>query len=279
MKKLLFFDIDGTLAYPRDIPSPETVSAIRQARRNGHKVFLSTGRTVDSIPQAVAAIGFDGGIFSAGGIVMLEDAVLAQHFMSSETAQAVISLLIQKSVLYTLETDDGQFNSSHAPHVLSETNMDGVSEEMQRFTRDILFDPTTRPLSEYEGQPIFKIAYYSADPSITAQLTDGFRNIAKVVQFDNIPGLPITIGEISDPAVNKAAAMMDVCKHFGIASSDCIAFGDSMNDAEILTAAGLGVAMGNAEHSLKEIADIVCESCEENGIAKFLYKLGLAQEI
>lgn len=275
MKKILFFDIDGTLAYPRSIPTPETVSAIRQARKNGHKAFLSTGRTIDSIPPAVAKIGFDGGIFSAGGIVMLGKTVLAQHFMNSQTAQAVISLLTQKSVLYTLETADGRFNSDHAPHVLSESNMNGVSEEMQRFTTEILFDPTTRPLSEYKGQPIFKIAYYSATPSISAQLTDSLMNVAKVVQFDNIPGLPITIGEISDPAVNKAAAMLDICNHFGMTSSDCIAFGDSMNDAEILAAAGLGVAMGNAEHSLKEIADTVCESCEENGIAKFLYKLGL----
>lgn len=275
MKKLLFFDIDGTLAYPRSIPTPETVSAIRQARKNGHKAFLSTGRTIDSIPPAVAEIGFDGGIFSAGGIVMLGKTVLAQHFMNSQTAQAVISLLTQKSVLYTLETADDRFNSDHAPHVLSESNMNGVSEEMQRFTTEILFDPTTQPLSEYKGQPIFKIAYYCADPSITAQLTDGLGNIAKVVQFDNIPGLPITIGEISDPAVNKAAAMLDICNHFGMTSSDCVAFGDSMNDAEILAAAGLGVAMGNAEHKLKKIADTVCESCEENGIAKSLYKLGL----
>lgn len=52
-----------------------------------------------------------------------------------------------------------------------------------------------------------------------------------------------------------------------------------MNDAEILAAAGLGVAMGNAEHRLKEIADTVCEHCEENGIAKFLHKLGFIQEI
>ena len=94
---------------------------------------------------------------------MLEKTVLAQHFMNSQTARAVISLLIQQSVLYTLETADGRFNRDHASHVLSQANMNSVSEEMQRFTAQILFDPSTHPLSEYEGQPIFKIAYYSAD--------------------------------------------------------------------------------------------------------------------
>lgn len=275
MKKLLFFDIDGTLAYPRSIPTPETVSAIRRARRNGHKAFISTGRTVDSIPPAVAAIGFDGGIFSAGGIVVLEDTVLAQHFMSNQISQTVISLLTQKAALFTLETAEGRFNSEHGPVVLSKTDMSGVSEEMQRFTSEILLDPTTRPLSEYRGQPIFKIAYYCEDATITAQLTDELTNLAKVVQFDNIPGLPITIGEISDPSVNKASAMTDICHHFGMTHADCIAFGDSMNDAEILTAAGLGIAMGNAEPTLKELADTVCESCEDDGIAKSLHKLGL----
>lgn len=75
MKKLLFFDIDGTLVYSRSIPAPETVSAIRQAGKNSSKAFISTGRTIDSIPPDVAEIGFDSGIFSAGGIVVLEDTV------------------------------------------------------------------------------------------------------------------------------------------------------------------------------------------------------------
>ena len=85
MPKLLFFDIDGTLAYPLREPPRSATVAIREARSKGHKAFISTGRTHDSIPPAVAEIGFDGGIFSAGGIVVLGDQILTQIPLVAET--------------------------------------------------------------------------------------------------------------------------------------------------------------------------------------------------
>ena len=275
MKKLLFFDIDGTLAYPRQSPPSSAVAAIQKARCHGHKAFISTGRTWDSIPQAIADIGFDGGIYSAGGIVMLGSNILAQHYMADQTVQAVLALLKEKSVFYVLETADGRFHSENGHTVLAEADMVNVSAEMQQLTSDILLDSTARPLADYSGQPIFKIAYHSADSEITEQLTRGLDGIAKIVQFDNIPGLPITIGEISDPNVNKGHAMMDVCHHYGVTADDCIAFGDSRNDSEIILAAGLGVAMGNADAELKSIANLVCDRCENDGIAKAFHDLGL----
>lgn len=275
MKKLLFFDIDGTLAYPRQSPPISTVAAIRKARCHGHKAFISTGRTWDSIPQTIADIGFDGGIYSAGGIVMLGSNILAQHYMADQTVQAILALLKEKSVFYVLETADGRFHSENGHTVLAEADMVNVSAEMQQLTSDILLDSTARPLADYSGQPIFKIAYHSADSQITDQLARGLDGIAKIVQFDNIPGLPITIGEISDPNVNKGHAMMDVCHHYGVRADDCIAFGDSRNDSEIILAAGLGVAMGNADAELKGIANLVCDRCENDGIAKTLHDLGL----
>lgn len=275
MYKILFFDIDGTLAYPTQFPPLSTIEAIKTARTNGHKAFISTGRTWDSIPQAISDIGFDGGIYSAGGIVLLDGNILAQHHMADHTVQFILNLLKKLSVFYVLETRDGRFRSENGLEVLAEADMNDVSDAMQKLTADILTDPTTRPMSEYEGQPIFKIAYHSTDPGITDQLTTELNDIAKIVQFNNIPGLPITIGEISDPDVNKGRAMLDVCQHYGKTAADCIAFGDSMNDSEIILAAGLGVAMGNAEQALKNIANMVCDNCENDGIAKALQNLGL----
>ena len=275
MRKLLFFDIDGTLAYPMQSPPASAVAAIQEARRKGHKAFISTGRTWDSIPQTVADIGFDGGIYSAGGIVLQDGDILAQHYMADNTVEAIITALRKKVVFYVLETTEGRFRSGNGYSVLSATDMTNVGKEMQQLTEDILMDPSTRPLCEYTGQPIFKIAYHSAEPGITAYLTEELDGVAKVVQFDNIPGLPITIGEISDPEVNKGRAMLDVCQHYGKTAADCIAFGDSMNDSEIIFAAGLGVAMGNAEQKLKDIADMVCDSCENDGIAKALHHLAI----
>ena len=275
MSKLLFFDIDGTIAYPRRAPSLATVDAIRKARENGHKVFISTGRTWDFIPPAVAEIGFDGGIYSSGGIVMLGNTILTQHHMSEQVSNTVLNLLRSKPVFYVLETTAGRFNTENGEDILTQTDMTNLSDDMKRFASAVILDPTSLPISKYEGQPIFKIAYYSPDHSMTEQLTAALDGIAKVVEFDNIPGFPLNMGEISDFSVNKGLAMLDVCRHFGKTAADCIAFGDSMNDVEILTAAGLGIAMGNADEKVKAIADKVCDRCENDGIAKVLRELGL----
>ena len=275
MPKLLFFDIDGTLAYPLREPPRSATVAIREARSKGHKAFISTGRTHDSIPPAVSEIGFDGGIFSAGGIVVLGDQILTQHHMSDRKVDAVIQYMKEYPVFYVLETPDGRFHSENGEAILAQTDMTGIPLDLQQLTAEILLDPTARPMSEYCGQSVFKIAYHAPLPRFSDELTEAFRDVAKVVPFHNIPGLPIEIGEVSDPMVNKARAMLDLCGHFGMTAADCIAFGDSMNDSEILETAGIGVAMGNAEESLKAIADMVCDRCENDGIARAIHELGL----
>lgn len=94
---------------------------------------------------------------------------------------------------------------------------------------------------------------------------------AKLVWFQGFfPGEVVMGGEISEFSVSKATAMQEICRHYYSTAENCIAFGDSMNDAEIIRAAGVGIAMGSADDGMKEIADMVCPSCEENGIASVL---------
>lgn len=111
MNRFIFFDIDGTLAYPGQSPSSSSITAIQAAKRNGHKVFISTGRTMDSIPAAIASIGFDGGIFSSGGIIVLNNQIVIQHFMDEAVVEKVLSILQRYKALYTLETTDGRFTA------------------------------------------------------------------------------------------------------------------------------------------------------------------------
>lgn len=70
-------------------------------------------------------------------------------------------------------------------------------------------------------------------------------------------------------------ALNHICQYLGAAPGDCIAFGNSMDDVEILKAAWIGIAMANSEAGVKEIADQVCESCAEDGVAKALARMNL----
>lgn len=275
MNKLLFFDIDGTLAHPGQSPSPATISAIRQARSNGHKAFLSTGRTMDSIPRPVAEIGFDGGIFSSGAVVMSGDQIIAQHFMPDDLVQSILAILVREGALFSLETADGRFNRENGADLLSQVDPSCVSSEMMQLAHDALLDTTAIPYSKYSGQPVYKIAYYSVHQSLPDLLSSELVGLVKVVPFNNIPGFPLAMGEISDPGITKGRALCEICDHLNVPIAATIAFGDSMNDSEILSTAQLGVAMGNADPELKELADMVCDRCENDGIAKTLDLLKL----
>lgn len=275
MNKIVFFDIDGTLAHPGQSPSPSTISAIRQARSNGHKSFISTGRTTDSIPGPVAEIGFDGGIFSSGAVVMYGDKIIAQHFMPDELVQRILSFLVREGALFSLETADGRFNRENGADLLSQVDPSCVSPEMMQLAHDVLLDTSAIPYSKYNGQPVYKISYYSVHQSLPDLLSSELGGLVKVVPFNNIPGFPLATGEISDPSITKGRALQEICDHLNVPIAATIAFGDSMNDAEILSVAGLGVAMGNADPVLKEQADMVCDRCENDGIAKTLDLLKL----
>ena len=275
MSRILFFDIDGTLAHPGQHPTPATITAIRQLRANGHKAFLSTGRTMDSIPGSVAEIDFDGGIFSSGAVVMFGDQVIAQHFMPDDLVQRILTILVREAALFSLETADGRFNSENGSDLLSQIDPSCVNSKMMQLAHDVLLDATAIPYSKYNGQPVYKIAYYSIHQSLPALLSFELGNLAKVVPFNNIPGFPLATGEISDPSITKGRALREICDHLNVPITSTIAFGDSMNDAEIISVAGLGVAMGNADPALKEQADLICDRCENDGIAKALDLLKL----
>ena len=73
--------------------------------------------------------------------------------------------------------------------------------------------------------------------------------------------------EIIPSRINKGKGLRDVCAHLGVSLSDTAAFGDPENDIPMLTAAGLGVAMENAEEAVKAKADQVTLANNQDGIA------------
>ena len=80
-------------------------------------------------------------------------------------------------------------------------------------------------------------------------------------------GIPYNY-EISCPGVNKATGIQVLCRHLGLSMEQTIACGDEGNDQEMILAAGLGVAMGNASEPIQEIADVIVADCDHDGVAE-----------
>ena len=274
--KLIFLDIDGTIAAPWQKPSSATVEAIRSARANGHKVFISTGRVETGVAESVRSIGFDGGIYSAGGRVVVNGTEILNRPMPVKLVQQITDIMELGKLVYMLENTHGTCIIRNGD--LSQIDMDQfyasgesyrVLDERRRGLRQIW-------APEYRKLPVYKIDFLTESRTAADWLGEKIGAAAKVTRFDVLASdMPLMVGEVSDWNINKGEALYSVCRYLDANPADCIAFGDSMNDAEILQAAGIGIAMANSEAGVKEIADQVCESCEEDGVAKALARMSL----
>ena len=83
------------------------------------------------------------------------------------------------------------------------------------------------------------------------------------------------MAEVCQKNVNKGRAMLEVLRYYNAGRESSIAFGDGANDYEIIQMAGLGIAMGNADETLKQLASYVTADCDDDGIGKALRHFGV----
>lgn len=265
--KLFFLDIDGTIALPGTAPSPLLTQTIAALRAQGDKVFLCTGRTLQSVPEAVKPLGSDGGIFSAGGLILGGEQELGRAYMPEDIKASILTLLDRLGAHYVLECEqNGYWGGNDLQDALAHmTPGAGMHSELLRLLS--IFHQHL-PISRYQGEPVFKIVFLLPAQEQADQLRQSLPAGTDAVFFRNLLAPDrVCLGEISDARINKGAAMYQLCRFYGLTAQDCVAYGDSMNDATVLQAAGEGIAMGNAGEEVKKLANRVCGSCAEDGLA------------
>lgn len=276
MSKLIFLDIDGTLCEPGQRPSQVTVRALHQAQANGHKIFISTGRNVPSIQPFVLEIGFDGMIASAGGYIAVEGKVLQDKKMSRKMLEHGIKTLEKYDLSYALETSEGTYADLEKHAAAWKRNLAGSNSEMRRMMVQLMDGLGIRPIAEFHDQSVYKIVFIGkTEEGVQAAIEELGEDFNTVIQESLFPNLPKINGETMAKGVDKGLAVQTICEYYGVDLQDAIAFGDSANDLPMLNMAGTGVVMDNAPANVKKHADVICESCAEDGIARQLQRMGI----
>ncbi len=272
MRKLLFFDIDGTLCMPGKAPSPRTVEAIAKARANGHKVFLSTGRNIVAIPKAVNDIGFDGYITNAGACAQVGDNILLDLPLPKELLTETMDLLQSNDICVAIQSDNDNY-TDEAQNERVKATLDPASLGYLDAFINVL------KLNDWAGHadsPVYKICFIAPSHRHWERVRSWMEGRYDITLFDNLfPSSALISGELNRKGTDKGRALNILCAHFGQTAEDAIAFGDSTNDSAMLIAAGTGYAMANAQEEVKAIADAICPHCNEDGVAKTLEALGL----
>ncbi len=274
-KKLIFLDIDGTLVSEMLPPSVNVIQAVQKTRQKGHKVFLCTGRNMPIIGKDIIDVGFDGIIASAGSHIEIEGKVLFDNLLPEETIQECLAIFHEYGIYCRIETPEGIYTDPQMEELLKTAKPDKTNSELIRMQKEIEVGIPILPYKEYPQKGAYKICFTSINIEAIEKTKKylGDRFHYAVYPYANTTSC--FNGEIIPKGIDKGTAMALVCQYYGIHSEDTIAFGDSMNDYEMMKAAGISVAMGNACEELKNIADVICGNVWEDGVYYEFQKMGL----
>ncbi|MGN0631888.1 MAG: HAD hydrolase family protein [Ruminococcus sp.] len=258
-KKLFFFDIDGTIKAEEDGIIPESaVESIHALREKGHRVFINTGRTSMYVRDEIRSIGFDGYVFGCGTEVILDGKRIFRTLPDSNSCR-ILAEEVRKCGAYPVyERSDAMFYDSWS------CSNEGLQLLMGQFERDGVV-PCDMNGSEDFSFDKFVIWYdENTDLESFRRLIEGrFRFVDRGHGF----------AEMVPLGCSKAVGMEKILIAEECTREDTVAFGDSLNDSEMLEFAGLGIAMGGAE-SLYPYADYITKSLKEDGIAYALKEKG-----
>ena len=268
-KYIIFTDIDGTI-FDHDnqrIPT-KTYEAILKAKELGHKVFLSTGRSYSDLDEIFKELPSDGLILGCGAQVIINNEIIYNKAMPLDIVEDLLKFFTENNIGFAFEGEKKIFIYGYAFEMyrgwLSYLNNDQPLSDEKLL--DILSTRNTYPLSamtQEDKQHILKASFFTHQKeSVENYIQNMNENL--FAYFDSMsPG--VHSGEFYMKEVNKGNGIKEVCKYLNHPIENTIALGDSMNDTEMIQVAQIGVAMGNAQPKLKEIADFVTKHIAEDG--------------
>ena len=250
----LFFDIDGTLVSfkTHQIP-PSTIHALTQAKANGHRVFIATGRP----PLIITNLGaiehlIDGYVTTNGALCFVEREVISCKDISKDAVHTLVRDAQEKGYgLIVVGARDVAV-------------LDPQGEVDRVFRKEIAVENLNlvKPLEEVLEQRIL-------------QLTPFFPEEYERSMMERIPDCTSgrwhpAFTDITAKGADKGEGILAMAAHMGLDPLQTMAFGDGGNDVSMIKAAGIGVAMGNALELLKREADYITASVDEDGVLKAL---------
>ena len=237
---------------------PSTILALTQAKANCHKVFIATGRP----PIIITNLGaiehlIDGYVTTNGALCFIGEQTVACHAIPQEDAKLVVDDSIKKNygLIMVGEKDvavldpNGDVDRIFRQH-LAVQNLE-LAKPVEKVLEQRVLQMTPFFPEEYEKELMARL------PSCTSgrwhpEFTD-----------------------ITAKQADKGQGLLAIAKQAGLDPKFTMAFGDGGNDLSMIRTAGIGVAMGNALDSLKQEADYVTTSVDDNGIRHALQHFNL----
>ncbi len=264
MVELVALDLDGTLLTSGKKVTERTRRVLKALLHQKVKVLLASARPPRSVAGVYKLLGLDTCVICYNGALIYDPpsrSVLSHHPVKLATARKVIQM-----------ARDVWPNITISVEVLDQWFTDRISLEYQTEVSKKFVPDKLAPIETWLNCDVTKILILGPETflsSIKNQVLYNFDSKLTAVQSDH------NLLQIMSGGTSKGRALKFVCKHYNIPLRRTIAIGDAHNDIEMLECAGIGVAMADAPSRVKEVADYVTTTNDEDGVAEALEKFAL----
>ncbi|PSL36310.1 Cof subfamily protein (haloacid dehalogenase superfamily)/HAD superfamily hydrolase (TIGR01484 family) [Planomicrobium soli] len=277
MRKIVFMDIDGTLVNEKGVIPQSAKRSVQQARENGHLVFICTGRSKAELFPEILEVGFDGIIGAAGGYIEVEEEVVLHERIKKADLGHLVEFFNKHKVDFYLESNGGLFASANCKKHIRAIVEKMISENPEARGE---IEKGLKPFHDIllEGHDLIrddvnKISFLGSDLPFEV-IEQEFQSKFMVIR-STVPAFGDNSGELSVPGIHKATAIETLIQHLNLAKENTYAYGDGINDIEMLQYVQYGIAMGNAKEAVKKAADDITDTHDEDGIFNSFKKYGL----
>lgn len=283
MYKLIAIDLDGTLLNSYGIIPEENRKAIKKAQEAGINVVLASGRTTNSVKSLAEELGGNEYIICGNGSLIYDlkkEEIIYDKFIEKTKALQIIQICEQNSIYYNVYTEDMVIAKTLDNNVLF-YHQENANKPDSKKTKINLVDNIYEYVRNLEGKNILKFTISDKSSIIFNSIIKKLRLIKNIDVLDvahmsrkiikagtEEVSLEYYYTEITSENVDKWNAIEWLANKLKIEKSEIMAIGDNINDKMMIENAGIGIAMGNSDPKIKEIADKVVTTNNECGVAE-----------
>lgn len=265
--KLIAFDLDGTLLTTDKKITSYTRKILEEAIARGLEIVPATGRPVRGVPEEFYCFPGIRYAVTSNGARLIETATkktICERLLSYEKAKEVLAVLKEYDTMREVFYDgQGYIEQEKLPCVDRYIHAKAVTDYIAR-TRIPVAD--LEGMFERERRAVDKLQGMFADCQERAAC---YARLLKMHRIEVSGALGNNV-EVNGEGVHKGAALAVVGERLGIRPEEMLAFGDGSNDIKMLQMAGVGIAVANAQPEVREAADDIAASNDEDGVAKYI---------
>lgn len=285
MYKLVAVDLDGTLLNSYGEVTEYTKEVIKKVQQKGLKFIIASGRPMDSIKSISKDIGADKYFIAGNGAIIYDtqkQKIIYEKYIPKQKVLEIAKICEQNNIFYNIYTEKNVITQYLKYNVLYYFK-ENLKKEPDKKTNIMVVNNMYEFIKNSEEMKCIKITICDESKIIFNSIIKKLKNVKDIEVLDVLHmsrklikqgtedvAIEYFFTEITSSEVDKINAIKNLIKILGIDIKEVIAIGDNINDKKMIEEAGLGICMGQASEKIKEIANIVAEDNNNDGVAKAL---------